>query len=324
MAAQRMHPTRQAPPIARRAQARYDGPPCSMLSRAGFESEYPFPSKFFDLDGVRYHYVDEGQGEILLCVHGNPTWSFAWRNIIKDLSRDFRVLAIDHVGCGFSDKPQNYEYRLAKHVDNLSRFIAGLNLTQITLLGHDWGGAIGMGAAGAHPERFARLVLFNTAAYRSQQIPWRIAICRWPILGPVAVRGLNLFARAGLTMAVCRHERMTPAVRAGYLAPYGNWHDRVAILRFVQDIPLAPAHPSYAALVTIEDRLALFQKTPLLLVWGMRDWCFTPTFLKEFERRFPQAEVLQLSQAGHYVFEDAHEEIIPRLQTFLQAHPLPS
>src|SRR5262249_13854340 len=202
--------------------------------------------------------------------------------------------------------------------------IAGLNLTQITLLGHDWGGAIGMGAAGAQPGRFARLVLFNTAAYRSQQIPWRIAICRWPALGPVGVRGLNLFARAGLTMAVCRHERMTPAVRAGYLAPYGNWHDRVAILRFVQDIPLSPAHPSYAALVTIEERLALFRKTPMLLVWGMRDWCFTPTFLEEFERRFPEAEVLRLSQASHYVFEDAHEEIIPRLREFLQAHPLPS
>jgi haloalkane dehalogenase len=292
-----------------------------MPSRAGFESEYPFPSKFFDLDGLRYHYIDEGRGDTLLCVHGNPTWSFAWRHFIKDLSRDYRVVAIDHIGCGFSDKPQNYEYRLAKHIDNLSRLIVGLDLKQITLLGHDWGGAIGMGVAGALPERFARIVLFNTAAYRSQQIPWRIAICRLPVVGPLGVRGLNLFARAGLTMAVSRHERMTPAVKAGYLAPYGNWHDRVAILRFVQDIPLVPAHPSYAALVTIEERLALFQKTPLLLVWGMRDWCFKPLFLEEFERRFPEAEVLRLAEAGHYVFEDAWEEIIQRLRAFLEAHP---
>jgi cis-3-alkyl-4-acyloxetan-2-one decarboxylase len=293
-----------------------------MPSRAGFESEYPFPSKFLDLDGVRYHYIDEGRGETLLCVHGNPTWSFAWRNFIKDLSRDYRVVAIDHVGCGFSDKPQNYEYRLAKHIDNLSRFIVGLDLTKVTLLGHDWGGAIGMGVAGALPDRFARLVLFNTAAYRSQQIPWRIAVCRWPILGPVGVRGLNLFARAALTMAVSRRERMTAGVRAGFLAPYGNWRDRVAILRFVEDIPLSPAHPSYATLVTIEERLALFRKTPMLLVWGMRDWCFTPSFLEEFERRFPAAEVLRLPAAGHYVFEDAWDEIIPRLRTFLEAHRL--
>ncbi len=293
-----------------------------MYSRTGFESEYPFPSRFFDLDGLRYHYVDEGRGETLLCVHGNPTWSFAWRNLIKDLSRDYRVVAIDHIGCGFSDKPQRYEYRLAKHIENLSRFIVGLDLKNVTLLAHDWGGAIGMGAAGNLHERFARIVLFNTAAFRSQRMPWRIAVCRWPFLGPVGVRGLNLFAKAALTMAVRKLDRMTAAVRAGFLAPYSNWHDRVAILRFVQDIPLTAAHPSYGTLVLIEDRLALFRKSPMLLVWGMRDWCFTPEFLDEFLTRFPQAEPLRLADAGHYVFEDAYEEIIPRLRTFLAAHPL--
>jgi haloalkane dehalogenase len=293
-----------------------------MNPRAGFESEYPFPSKFFDLGGLRYHYIDEGRGQTLLCVHGNPTWSFAWRNIIKDLSRDYRVIAIDHVGCGFSDKPQRYEYRLARHIENLSRFVTGLDLTNITLLAHDWGGAIGMGAAGRHPERFARFVLFNTAAFRSRLIPWRIAVCRWPIVGPLGVRGLNLFARAALWMAVCRHERMTEAVRRGFLAPYGNWHDRVAILRFVQDIPLTPSHPSYATLVSVEESLALFRTHPVLFVWGMRDWCFTPVFLDEFLSRFPAAESLRLADAGHYVFEDAYEEIIPRVREFLEKHPV--
>jgi haloalkane dehalogenase len=257
-----------------------------------------------------------------LCVHGNPTWSFAWRNLITDLSRDYRVVAIDHIGCGFSDKPQRYEYRLAKHVENLSRFVVGLDLKNVTLLAHDWGGAIGMGAAGNLHERFARFVLFNTAAFRSQRMPWRIAACRWPFLGPIGVRGLNLFAKTALTMAVCKHDRMTASVRAGFLAPYGNWRDRVAILRFVQDIPLAPAHPSYGALVLIEERLALFRKSPMLFVWGMRDWCFTPVFLDEFLTRFPQAEALRLDDAGHYVFEDAQEAIIPRLRAFLAAHPL--
>src|SRR5579863_5374771 len=166
----------------------------TMHSRAAFESEYPFPSRFFDLDGVRYHYVDEGHGETLLCVHGNPTWSFAWRNLIKDLSRDYRVLAVDHIGCGFSDKPQAYEYRLSRHIENLSRFVVGLDLKNITLLAHDWGGAIGMGAAGQMPKRFSRFVLFNTAAFRSQRMPFRIAVCRWPLVGASGVRGMNLFA----------------------------------------------------------------------------------------------------------------------------------
>jgi haloalkane dehalogenase len=293
-----------------------------MNPRAGFESEYPFPSKFFDLDGLRYHYIDEGAGETLLCVHGNPTWSFAWRNFIKDLSRDYRVVAIDHIGCGFSDKPQKYEYRLSRHIDNLSRFVVGLDLTKITLLAHDWGGAIGVGAAGKLRERFARFVLFNTAAFRSQLIPWRIAVCRWPIIGPLGVRGLNLFARAALWMAVCRRERMTAPVRNGFLAPYGNWHDRVAILRFVQDIPLSPSHPSYGTLVSVEESLAIFQTSPVMFVWGMRDWCFTPVFLDQFLARFPQAESLRLADAGHYVFEDAFAEIVPRVREFLEKHPL--
>ena len=294
----------------------------AMQSRAGFESEYPFPSKFFDLDGARMHYVDEGQGETLLCVHGNPTWSFAWRNLIKDLSRNYRVLAVDHIGCGFSDKPQDYDYRLARRVEDLSRFVTGLDLKQVTLLAHDWGGAIGMGTAGKLPDRFSRFVLFNTGAFRSQRIPLRIAVCRWPVLGPLGVRGLNAFSRAALTMAVCKHERMTPAVRAGYLAPYGNWADRVAVLRFVQDIPLSEQHPSYRTLVDVEQGLAQFRQAPMLFVWGMRDWCFTPMFLDEFQQRFPQAESLKLSDAGHYVFEDAHEQIVPRIREFLAANSL--
>jgi cis-3-alkyl-4-acyloxetan-2-one decarboxylase len=301
-----------------------------MYSRYGFESEYPFPSRFFDLDGLRYHYIDEGPAaagddrETLLCVHGNPTWSFAWRNVVKELSRDYRVIAIDHMGCGFSDKPQDYEYRLAQHVDNLSRFIVGLNLNSITLVAHDWGGAIGMGAAGRLPERFSRFVLCNTAAFRSRRIPWRIAVCRWPIVGPWGVRGLNLFSLAALRMAVCHHEKMTAPVRAGYLAPYRSWHDRIAVLRFVQDIPLSPSHPSYPTLTSIEEQLSRFRNHPTLLAWGMRDWCFTPAFLDEFVARFPSAETLKLDDAGHYVFEDASGPLVARIRSFVQDHHLPN
>jgi haloalkane dehalogenase len=118
-------------------------------------------------------------------------------------------------------------------------------------------------------------------------------------------------------MAVARPDRLTAAVRRGYLAPYGNWHDRIAVLRFVQDIPLSPAHPSYATLVSIEESLAKLVDRPMLLIWGERDWCFTSEFLGEFQRRFPQAETLRLPDAGHYVFEDAPELIIPRVKEFL-------
>ena len=286
-------------------------------ARTGFEQEYPFQSRDFPLDGLRYHYLDEGRGPTLLFVHGNPTWSFAFRNLIKALAPDYRVLAIDHIGCGFSDKPQDYPYCLAQHVANLERFVTGLNLRDVTLFAHDWGGAIGMGVAGRVPERFSRFVLFNTAAFRSRHMPLRIAVCRIPGLGALGVRGLNLFSRAALRMAVAHPERLSPAVRRGYLAPYASWHDRVAVLHFVQDIPLSPKHPSYQTLVSIEESLALLRGRPMLLVWGERDWCFTTRFLEEFQRRFPAAETLRLPDAGHYVFEDAPDAIISRVKDFL-------
>ena len=290
--------------------------------RTGFEDEYPFTSRFLNLDGLRYHYVDEGTGEPLLMVHGNPTWSFAWRKIIAGLNGDYRTLAVDHIGCGFSDKPQDYAYTLRQHVDNLCRFIESSDLRNITLFGHDWGGCIGMGAAVRMPERFRRFVLFNTSAFRSTRIPLRIALCRIPFLGAVGVRGLNLFSRAALRMAVVDRSRMTPSVRAGYLAPYDSWRNRVAVHRFVQEIPLKPSHPSYATLVEIEEGLRQFREHPMLLVWGEQDWCFTTEFLSEFQQRFPQAETLLLPHAGHYVFEDAHEQILPRVREFLGQHPL--
>lgn len=288
-----------------------------MQPTQNFEREYPFQSHWLDFDGLRYHYIDEGNGDVVLFVHGNPTWSFAWRHIVRGLSGGNRCIAVDHMGCGLSDKPQQYVYRLQTHIDNLVRLVDQLDLQNITLVGHDWGGAIGMGTVLARRDRFRRIVLMNTAAFRSQRIPLRIAVCRIPLLGALGVRGVNLFARAALSMAVCHHERMTPEVRAGYLAPYSSWSNRVAVYRFVQDIPLSPSHPSYVTLLRIEEGLASLQQLPLLLVWGERDWCFTTEFLREFEARFPRAATFRIPDAGHYVFEDAHERIIPRLREFL-------
>lgn len=277
--------------------------------------EYPFESQWLDVDGHRYHYVDEGQGDVLLFVHGNPTWSFAWRRLIRDLSPQYRCIAVDHVGCGLSDKPQQYAYRLDQHIRNLNRLLDALDLTSVTLVAHDWGGAIGMGAAGRAPERFRRFVLCNTAAFRSQRIPLRIAVCRVPVFGKLMIQGLNAFAGAAVHMAVAR--RLEPAVRAGYLAPYDSWAHRVATYEFVQDIPLRPSHPSYDTLLEVERNLEQFQGHPVLLLWGARDWCFTTEFLAEFQQRFPDAETEVWPNASHYVFEDAADEMSARLARFL-------
>jgi len=288
----------------------------------GFAEEYPFESHFIEVAGQQVHYVDEGAGETILCVHGNPTWSFAWRKVVQQLSGRYRVIAIDHLGCGLSSKPVGHSYSLADHISNLKSLVVQLDLNNVTLFAHDWGGAIGMGAAAKLPERFSRFVLFNTAAFRSEQIPLRIAVCRIPFLGTFALRGLNAFSRAALTMAVEKSDRMTAAVKRGYLAPYDSWASRAAVNAFVKDIPLRSSHPSWQTLVDVETGLEQFRNHPMLFVWGERDWCFTTRFLDEFEQRFPNAETLRIPDGGHYVFEDSHEIFLPRIKDFLEQHPV--
>jgi cis-3-alkyl-4-acyloxetan-2-one decarboxylase len=287
-----------------------------------WKSLYPFVSHELRLDALRYHYLDEGAGPPLLMVHGNPTWSFYWRNLATTFRDRYRVVVPDHIGCGLSDKPQRYNYRLDQHIENLVRLIEHLDLRDITLLVHDWGGAIGLGAALRVPQSVSRLVLFNTGAFPPPFIPLRIRVCRTPVLGALAVRGLNLFARAALTMAVCDRRRMTPAVRAGLLAPYDTWEHRVAIQRFVADIPMTRRHPTWQTLEAIEHGLPTLAGKPTMMIWGMRDWCFTPACLERLLESFRNARVHRLEDAGHYVIEDAHERIVPLVEAFLAEHPV--
>lgn len=286
---------------------------------AGFRAEYDFTPRFHDVDGGTLHYLDEGPEDAapILCVHGNPTWSFHFRRIASEFSYDSRVIAPDHIGCGLSDKPQAWSYRFEDHVANLERLVLELDLRDITLVAHDWGGAIGCGVAVRHPERFARLFLMNTAAFPEGRVPLRIKACRAPLLGELAVRGLNAFAGPAVYMATERWERMTPEVRRGYLEPYGSWADRIATHRFVRDIPSFEGHPSYSALSEVDRGLVRLGQKPVRLAWGMRDFCFTPAFLERWRARFPRAEVLELPHSGHYVLEDAHEEVLPWLRSFL-------
>jgi len=283
---------------------------------------YPFDSHFLDVDGGRMHYIDEGDADAdpIVCVHGNPTWSFYWRRIAQEFKGTHRVVAMDHIGCGLSDKPQDWPYRLADHRDNLLRLIEHLDLKRVTLVVHDWGGAIGMAAAARAPERIARIVVTNTAAFRSQNIPFSIATCRWPVFGPVMVRGLNAFARAAIIRAA--NTRLDGPVRSGLVLPYNSWANRIATLRFVEDIPLREDHPSYQALLETEEGLAQFTDRPMLICWGDSDFCFTDTFRAEWQRRFPDAEVHAWPEVGHYVMEDAHERVLPLMRDFIDRHPL--
>ena len=292
-----------------------------MIDTTSFKELYPFESHWLDLDGHRYHYLDEGprDGPPVVMLHGNPTWSFYYRNLIPAISQTHRVIVPDHMGCGLSDKPQDYPYTLKQHIKNLETLLAHLDLKQISLVVHDWGGMIGMGYATQHPENVTRFVIFNTAAFDLPKIPKRIRICRPSLIGSLLVRGLNAFAGLALYLAVSQPRRMTTHVKAGYLAPYNNWHNRIAIHRFVQDIPLEKNHPSRPLLEKIDTDLHLLRQHPMLIFWGANDFCFTERdFLREWQHRFPQATVQLFRDAGHYVVEDAHGRIIPLMVDFLE------
>jgi pimeloyl-ACP methyl ester carboxylesterase len=280
---------------------------------------YPFaPKSFVTAGGARLSYLDEGprSDEAVLMLHGNPTWSFYYRNLVRDLSPALRCIAPDHIGMGLSEKPEDYAYTLATRIADIEALVASLGLRRVHLVVHDWGGAIGFGFAARHPALIGRIVILNTAAFASPRIPARIALCKAPVLGPLLVRGLNGFAGPATWMAMHRRP-LTPAEKRGYLWPYDSWSHRVAVSAFVRDIPLEPSHPSWATLAATEAGLAQFRDRPVLLVWGGKDFCFNDTFLARWRELFPSAECERIADAGHYVLEDAAADAIPLIHGHL-------
>jgi len=282
--------------------------------------EYPFQSNFYlTRDNVKLHYLDEGHGPVILMVHGNPTWSYFYRNLVSGLRENFRVIAVDNMGCGLSDKPQDYPYRLYKHIDNIEELLEKLGVKKLSLVVHDWGGAIGMGYAVRYPDRIEKIVAMNTAAFRSDRIPLRISLCRIPVAGEILVRLCNGFAWPAKFMAV--EKRLDTKIAAAYLAPYNTWRNRIAVARFVQDIPMRQKHPSYQTLVDIEKKLKIIaeRKVPIMLVWGGADFCFNKFFYEEWQNRFPEAVGHFFPDCGHYVLEDKKEEALLLIDQFMRA-----
>ncbi|GAA5081322.1 haloalkane dehalogenase [Thermocatellispora tengchongensis] len=294
---------------------------------------YPFTSRWFaHACGLRQHYLDEGGGAPLLFVHGNPSWSYLWRRPILALRDDFRCIAPDHIGMGLSDKPaaDRYPYTLAARVADLDALTGHLIAHHgapphgWTLVMHDWGGPIGMAWACRHPERVARLVILNTAAFpsphgRRVRPPLRLPlwVLRETRLGDWLFRR-NAFARGATWRPLGVRRRMPAAVRAAFLAPYDRPEHRLAIQRFVHDIPLRPDDPAWPVLRATGKALERFAGRPAFIGWGLRDPVFDPAMLAEWRRRLPGARTVVYPRAGHYVLEDAHEHLVPALRAFLR------
>ncbi|MGF1483725.1 MAG: alpha/beta fold hydrolase [Opitutales bacterium] len=291
-----------------------------MTKKDAWRSLYPFASRYLPTPSGRIHYLDEGPrvDRPVLMVHGNPTWSFYFRELIQVLAPTRRCLALDHIGCGLSDKPEHFgDSGLETHIDNLQRLVDSLNLPAFDLAVHDWGGAIGLGLAGRMPERVGRILIMNTAAFPSRRLPLRIRICRWPKLGDFLMLRGNAFLRGALSMAV--RKPLDSEVLSGYKFPYRTRAGRLAALRFVRDIPMRESHPSMPALRKVERGLGMLSEKPMLICWGLRDFCFNRHFLEEWRNRMPEAEVLAFENAGHWVLEDARADVLRAARAFFNA-----
>ena len=283
---------------------------------------YPYASHFLDRRGLKLHYLDEGAGDPVVMLHGNPTWSYYYRNLVAALRDRFRCVVPDHIGCGLSDKPQppRYDYSLDSRVADLTALLDHLGVRDnVTLVLHDWGGMIGMAWAARHVEAVKRLVILNTAAFpmpAAKRFPFRLWLGRNTRLGAWLIRSRNLFARHAANVAVQR-QPLPAAIREWYLTPYDSWENRVAVLKFVQTIPLQPTDPGFAIVAETAAALPMFANTPALVCGGMKDFVFSREFLEVWEQQLPHAEVHRFADCGHYILEDAADEVIPLIDRFV-------
>jgi len=288
---------------------------------------YPFESRWWEHNGLRFHYLDEGEGEVILMLHGNPTWSFYYRDLTKAFRTNFRVIVPDHMGCGLSDRPtdEQYDYRYGTRIRDVEEFLKHLGIKGgVTLIAHDWGGIIGSGVAARNPELFSRFIMMNTAGFRmpeGKRLPWQLWYAkRFPLIPCIQIRGFNAFVRLATVFGL--ESKMPPEVKKAYTAPYNSWHNRIAVQRFIQDIALHPKEPSYEDIRITDENLHKLEGAPMLMIWGAKDFIFDMDILEEWKRRFPDAEIEVFEDAGHFVLEDATDRIIARIGKFLRKHPL--
>jgi cis-3-alkyl-4-acyloxetan-2-one decarboxylase len=291
--------------------------------------DYPFTGRHKVIEGLRIHYLDEGNKAAapVIMLHGNPSWSYYFRKLAMVLRVRHRCIVPDHIGMGLSEKPSEdkYDFSLDRRVDDLAALLDQLDIKEnLTLVLHDWGGMIGMAYAMRYPDRIKRLVILNTAAFHlpgNKSIPWQLVLSRIPFINALLNQGMNAFCLGAIKYCVKR-SLMSEEVASAYAAPYNSWQNRLAVRKFVEDIPLRPGDKAYNTVDTVNKELERFSDLPMLICWGLKDFVFDEDFLDEWQKRFPFAEVHCFEDAGHYILEDAAEDVIPLINKFLNNHPL--
>lgn len=289
-----------------------------------FDGTFPFAPRYHEVNGFAMHFVDEGAGEPVVLVHGDPTWGYLWRRFIPALSQRRRCVVPDHMGMGKSGVPEEpYPYRLRHHVANLESLLLHLDLREMTLVLHDWGGPVGLGFAVRHAERIKRLVLMNTWAFATWPggpFPRLLELIRSE-RGEKFVLEKNGYVEPALMGTTHHREHLTKTVREAYQAPFPTPESRLALLCWSRDIPVSQTDPSYMEMKQIEEGLSRFRSTPTLLVWGMRDPVLSEPVLRTWQRLYPHATTRELEDASHFLQEDAPERIVGWIAAFLDASP---
>ena len=271
---------------------------------------FPFTSRFFSVGKHRLHYVDEGQGPVLLLMHACPLWAFSFREVIRTFSSDYRVIALDQMGFGLSDKPADFDYRLEMHADHLEMFVHSLGLTDITLIMHGRGSTIGMAYAVRNPDNIRAFVTLNAMGFTGFFLPWRLQVCRIPWLGAKIVLGLDLLTR--------EFRRYPEAVRDAYSLPFPDRASKISLVRFIEDIPCVPEDDSAQSMLEVETSLWMLREKPASIIWAGKDWLYTKRSFRAWTKYFPEAEVHMIENAGRYIQEDAPDELISLLRDFLE------
>jgi pimeloyl-ACP methyl ester carboxylesterase len=293
------------------------------IEQETFGGTFPFAPHYRAVNGFAMHYVDEGQGEPVVMLHGDPTWGYLFRRFIPPLAARYRCIVPDQMGMGKSEVPQDAaRYHLAGHISNLETLLLDLDLQNITLVLHDWGGPVGMGFATRHPERIKRLVLLNTWAFAEWPggpFPRLVELIRSE-RGEAFILRRNGYLEPAIVGSTQHPENLTETVMAAYRAPYPTPESRLAMLCWSRDIPVQAGDASYAELARIEAGLARFAHMPTLLIWGMHDPVLPPVVLRRWRRIFPHAKTHEMEDASHFLQEDAPEQINGWIAAFLAAH----
>ncbi len=274
---------------------------------------YPFESHYLQLESGNLHYIDEGEGEILLFVHGTPTWSFLYRDFIKELSKSYRCIAVDNLGFGLSKKPTDFVGTPQNHAENLSDFIEALKLKDITLIVHDFGGPIGLSAALDHPERINKIVLFNSWLWATEDDPMAQQI-NGLLNSPEGEQYYlehNYSVQVLLKEAFIEPSKLTQHIHNHYIGPFPDPSSREALLNIGKGF--VGASDWYESKWQQLDRLA---KKDWLILWGNKDPFLNPGYLKKWKSKLPNATVVEL-ETGHFVQEEKTKEAILAIEKML-------